>query len=109
MNELKKYTMTYYNFFEMDKMVKEKLSFNTRDCGKYYYPNELKPPYLDFWHWQCDNCFFRPVFNDTYNKLYIGLEKQNITFWQLDIQKIWNELFKHLADESGYINIWISW
>jgi len=68
-------------------------------------------PYLDFWHWQIDNCFLENVYNDSYNSLYVGLEEDTVgkmTFWQKEIQEKYYELFYHLS-KDGWIDVRISW
>lgn len=67
-------------------------------------------PYLDFWHWQIDNCVHENFRNDSFSKVSISMDlAKDAENWQKDIQKIWYETFKHLADEHGDIDIWVSW
>lgn len=108
MNKLKPKSLIYYDFYEMNDIVKKELGYDLRNCGKYFYPNQDKTPYLDFWHWQLDNCFDR-LSNDTYCHLYIGLDFDTITVWQMEIQKTWNWLFRDIADEGGHVWVWVSW
>jgi hypothetical protein len=67
-------------------------------------------PYLDFWHWQLDNAVNRDFRNDSFGYVNISLElTKDAEDWQKYIQKVWYETFKEIADEDGYIDIWISW
>ncbi len=107
-------TLEYYEFFEMTKLDNDILGFKTRDCGKHFHPNKENPPYMDFWHWQVDNCFGNNVQNDSHNRLYIGLDQNEWSFstetlqWQLIIQKAWMDLFYSIS-ENGWINVYMSW
>jgi hypothetical protein len=70
-------------------------------------------PYCDFWHKQLDSCFLDDVSNDSYNQLYVGLDDEVTQFaedsWELYIQKIYNKLFKKMANKDGYVSVRISW
>ena len=69
-------------------------------------------PYMDFWHWQMDNCVGDDFRNDTYSSVYVGMDPsylENAEDWQKEIQQVWNDEFKHLANEYGWIKIWVSW
>lgn len=71
----------------------------------------LDTPYLDFWHFQLDNCFLDPdlIRNGTSVHLYVGKPFGDWMEWQIEIQNAWNELFGSLADENGYVEVWLSW
>jgi hypothetical protein len=70
----------------------------------------LETPYLDFWHWQLDNCFMGEVSNDSNAMLSIHPNKAyKSEHWQLEIQNTWYEMFKHIADSDGDINVFVSW
>ncbi len=145
--KMKQYILKYYNFYELNDKVDDELGFNSRHCGKHFYPDSgtfdewcdskgygkvdsegknrsssniwfkeyeedaewKQVPYMDFWHWQLESCFLNDVRNDNYNKLYVGLDEFRGADWQLKIQKTWNKLFKNIANEEGYIDVWISW
>lgn len=113
-SKLQPTTLEYYDFIEMTKIVKDKLGFDTRNCGKHFHPNDKKPPYMDFWHWQLDNCFGVNVQNDSHNRLYVGMDQNEWGFskkteqWQLVIQKVWMDLFYEISN-NGWINVYISW
>jgi len=67
-------------------------------------------PYMDFWHWQLKNCVNEDFKNDSYGYVSINPEcAKNAKSWQKEIQQVWYETFKDIADENGHINIWISW
>lgn len=68
--------------------------------------------FMDFWHYQMNNCFLREIRNDSFNTLNISLEEFPIkdkNDWRYKIQKVYNELFSSIADEEGYVEIWLSW
>lgn len=67
-------------------------------------------PYLDFWHFQIENCVNDDFRNDSYGFVDISLEcVEEAEEWQKEIQKVWYETFKNYADEDGIIDIRISW
>lgn len=105
---IKAQTLTYYDFFEMQDLVEEKIGHDLRDLGKYFHPEASSPPYMDFWHWQVDHGFFDKLQNDSICQLYIGVDEFEES-WQLEIQKIWYELFKDVADEYDIIWVWVCW
>lgn len=67
-------------------------------------------PYMDFWHWQLDHCVGHDFGNDRYSTINIhpdcAKDAQN---WQKEIQQVWWETFKDIADKNGVINIWVCW
>lgn len=71
----------------------------------------LDTPYLDFWHFQLDNCIddVENFKNDSINRLYVGKPFKHWQPWQCTIQEKWNELFGSSADDDGYIDVWFSW
>jgi len=71
----------------------------------------LETPYMDFWHWQLANCVSDNFRNDNVASVYIGEDYSYIIAepWQKEIQKVWHDTFKHLADEDDTIDIWVSW
>lgn len=70
----------------------------------------LDTPYLDFWHFQLGYMFEGEVRNDSHQRLFVGYADQNVEeTWIWDIQKVWKDLFGHLADENGYVDVWLSW
>ena len=71
-----------------------------------------RTPYCDFWHWQLDNMFVTNFSNDSYTILNLKLSEYTITkmkVWQLEIFRIWKETFKHISNDDGKINVWVSW
>lgn len=67
-------------------------------------------PYYDFWHWQTENCFLDPVSNGSYSRLNISKDvADDAESWQKDIQKYWNQEFSDIADENGFIFVYLSW
>ena len=68
-------------------------------------------PYMDFWHWQIDHCVDERTFrNDVFSSFSISMEcAEDAEDWQKEIQQVWHDTFKHLADDEGDINIWVSW
>lgn len=69
-------------------------------------------PYMDFWHWQLKNCVDESFRNDSYSKFSISMDyccDDETQPWQREIMQVWHDTFKHLADEDGSINIWVSW
>lgn len=69
-----------------------------------------KIPYLDFWHWQIENCCDESFSNDSYSKFCISPElAESEPEWIQNIQNVWYETFKDIADEDGYIDIWVCW
>jgi hypothetical protein len=84
----------YYSWYKMDIIN-----------GKW-----IDTPYCDFWHWMLDNCFNNNVFrNDTNQRLYLGNEVDFDHDWQRVIYKVWQDTYKHLADEDGFIDVFVSW
>jgi len=69
-------------------------------------------PYLDFWHFQIDNLFMYDVSNDSMNSLYVGIDDPDwdckFEPWQLEIQKVYHELFYDLS-VGGWIEVHLSW
>lgn len=65
--------------------------------------------YCDFWHFQLDNCVPDDFRNDSYSRVYVGMGLNFEYEWQRVIQQKWNELFKDLADDSGWVDIEVSW
>lgn len=47
--------------------------------------------------------------NDSYSRVYVGMNLNFEYEWQRVIQQKWNELFKDIADDSGWVNIEVSW
>lgn len=69
-----------------------------------------RTPYLDFWHWQLKNCCSDSFRNDSYTKFCISKElAEDEPKWIQDIQNMWYNTFKDIADEDGVIYIWVSW
>lgn len=67
-------------------------------------------PYMDFWHWQVDQCVNDNFHNDSYGWVNISIEcAEDAEDWQKEIQKVWYETFKDITDEYGRIDIWICW
>lgn len=67
-------------------------------------------PYMDFWHWQLDHCMNHGFSNDSYSSFTISMDcAKDAEDWQKEIQQVWHDTFKHLADEDGTIQIWVSW
>ena len=140
MNKVKSYTKTFYDFIEMKALVNEKLGYDQRNVGKYLFPNGAdfeawyairgkeqygdknfakerydsseyeRTPYLDFWHWQLDNCCSDSFANDSYSSFSINPElAEDEQEWIKNIQNMWYETFKDIADEDGNIDIWVCW
>ena len=69
-------------------------------------------PYLDFWHFQLEKLFINEVSNDSMNGLYVGLDEAewqcDFEPWQLEIQKVYHELFYDISDH-GWIDVNLSW
>lgn len=69
-------------------------------------------PYLDFWHWQMDNCFSSELSNDSYNTFYVGDDINHFSDkpkeWQLEIQRVYKDLFFDIS-KDGYIEVSVSW
>lgn len=69
-------------------------------------------PYLNFWHWQIERCLPDNFCNDSFSEIYVGIDGylfNEATKWQMDIQKVWNELFSDIANDYGYVKIKVSW
>lgn len=80
---------------------------NDVDTGKFF-----ETPYMDFWHWQIDNTVGDHFANDTYSTVYVGLSdymKSKAKPWQWEIQKVWHDTYKDIADDGGTVSIWVSW
>lgn len=89
--------------------------FSSQSFSKMYkedIKNKLwkETPYLDFWHFQIENCFNDDFRNDSYGTVNIGMEiVEDAEPWQKEIQKVWNNTFKELADKNDIVDVWISW
>ena len=101
----KKKIKEYYEFFDLVEEVDNKLGYDQRDADKHFGGD-----YKDYWHYQLDNLFTSEVSNDSMNSLYIGLDMEGFDAgnWKYQIQKVYNELFADIADEDGYVEVWIS-
>jgi len=67
-------------------------------------------PYMDFWHWQLDNCMNNGFCNDSYGYVNISMWcADEAEDWQKEIQQVWHDTFKDIADEEGIVEIQISW
>lgn len=70
----------------------------------------FRTPYMDFWHWQLDNCVGHDFSNDSYSTVCVHPDcASDAEEWQKEIQQVWWETYKDIADENGYIDIWVSW
>lgn len=113
-----------YDFHEMKSLVELRMKSDYRGCIKYMRHHGIIPPketrnqedpYLDFWHWQLENVFRTEVRNDSVNTLYIGTdpkkfkEGKGAKEWQMHIQEIWYDMFKHLADKHDKIKVEVWW
>ena len=70
----------------------------------------LDTPYMDFWHWQMDNCIGDDFSNDSYSTINIHPNiAKNAEDWQKEIQQVWYDTFKDIANEDGEVPIWVCW
>ena len=70
-----------------------------------------KVPYLDFWHWLLEECFFE-CHNGCYESLPVKstVDKvQEAPDWVKTIFGYLETEFGEDADEDGYISVWIEW
>lgn len=70
----------------------------------------IETPYLDFWHWQLENCMNDGFHNDSCGYVIISMEcAEEAEDWQKEIQQVWHDTFIDIADEDGCVEVWISW
>lgn len=102
----KKQILEYYDFFELQKIVNDSLGYDQSSRANALKQNNENDRYLDFFDWQDDYCFMSEFVNDSFNKLYVGLDlEQPVEKWIMEIQQKYNELFEEIADEEGYVKI----
>lgn len=66
-------------------------------------------PYCDFWHWMVDNCFGGEFRNDSVQRLYLGNVVTFTEEWQKVVYKVWQDTYKDLCDEDGYLEVNVCW
>ncbi len=109
--------MVAYDFIDMTREVEKVLGFDQRSAHTHYHKKGeyLDQSYMDFYHWQLDHTLSHDFCNDSYSTIYVGMdldvyiEADKIEPWHVEIQQVWNDLYKDIADEGGHVNIWVSW
>jgi hypothetical protein len=69
-----------------------------------------EPPYLDYWHWLLDHCFYE-VSNPSSQYMNITeiLKDKKTPSWVKEITQLIYDEFKDELDKDGGLEVWISW
>lgn len=113
MNKPQKETKTYYDYHKCRDYLQKKYKYDERDyAGRYKHRGEKivsmneEKPYLDFWHWVCDNY-------SVHNGCFITFYKDVLEDLNKDDEKWMKEIYTHyieeFADDSGELEMYVWW
>jgi hypothetical protein len=99
MNKPEKKTIEYYDYYECEEFLREKLGYDLEDTLGKYTKAKKEVEYRNFWHFLLDNCW---VENESFFTFQEIEEYEEVEDWQ-------KVILLEFIEEFGYGPYWTEW
>ena len=95
------------DFLDATEWIEKKYEVNVRDyAGRWVGEFNKNKPYLDFWHYICDEA---NISNGIIQTLNFEDMRLNATDWQIEIIDLFDKEFQGYKNKEGFIPFYFGW